>query len=177
MPLKGLSGMSRKRKIDITDFSKIVSMSNVGGIRAVISCDGIVELEKTVNDKVRKRIDEAIGHGLENIADGWIVEGEFKEDRFYVYYVIDDNKKFLNIDDTIAWASIMGYSMAPIKDRCKPQDIKEMSNVEIRNEREFSFKERLNNILEVLPSGRIRKPSWKERLSEAMIREDFSENF
>lgn len=169
--------MSLKRKIDITDFSKIVSMSNIGGIRAVISCDGIVELEKTVSSNLRKRIEVAIGHGLENIADGWIVEGEFKEDRFYVYYVIDENKRFLDIDDTIAWASIMGYSMAPIKDRCKPEDIKEMSNVEIRNEREFSVNERLNNILEVLPSGKIRKPTWRERLYEAMIREEFLEKF
>lgn len=167
--------MSRKRKIDITDFSKIVSMSNMGGIRAVISSDGIVEIEKTVNKNLKRKINDAIEHGLENIADGWIVEGEFKEDRFYVYYVIDDNKRFLDIDDTIAWASIMGYPMAPIKDRCNLQDMKILSNVEIRNEKEFSVSERLNNVFEVLPSGKIRKPSWRERLSEALIREDFLE--
>lgn len=155
------------KKKNKTDFSKTVSLSGINGVKTVIASTGIIATEKEISDKMRSRIHEAIKDGLDNIADGWAVEGEYKDNRFYVYFVINDKDKILNVDDTIAWASIMGYGIAPIQ-RGKPEDLVKNSNVQIRNEKEFSIKERLSNVLEVLPSGNTRKPSWRERIQDAL---------
>lgn len=159
--------MKLKKLIKENTLKHQILMSRINGIRAIISCEGIVETEGKISTKARERVNAIIEDGLENIAEGWAVEGECKDDLFYVYYIIDEFNKVLNVEDTIAWTSIMGYKMAPIK-RTVDDKLKDFKDVHIRSAKEFALNERLSNALEILPSGREKRGGWRARVSDAL---------
>jgi hypothetical protein len=150
---------------EISPKRKMVSMIKIGGIRALISTNGIIDLERKTNKLLKQKIEDSINDGLENIPENWTVEGEYQDGMFYVYYIKDEDK-ILDIDDTIAWSKIMGYSMAPLKERNLFENIKNISSEELRPENSFKKCEYSNSIKEFCINGKHRKINWRKRVLE-----------
>ena len=99
-----------KEKNKIMPNQNVVYVFSVGGIRALINTNGIIDSNKVIPITTKKKIEKILKPGLENILDGWVIDGEFKNDTFYVKCIRDDNGKILDIYDTIDWVNIMGFT-------------------------------------------------------------------
>ena len=95
---------------------------------------------------------------MENILDGWLVEGEFKDDMFYVKCIRDDNGKVLDIYETRDWARIMGFNTSFSVAREKFKDIDK--RFDVRPESSFSA-----DNYKCMTTG---KGSWRKRVIEEM---------
>ena len=140
----------------------VVTMISVGGIRAIINTKGIVDLSKAIPEAKRKKIEKILEPGLENILDGWLVEGEFKDDTFYVKCIRDDNGKVLDIYDTRDWAMIMGFNTSLLSmSKRKFKDVDK--RLDIRPEASFD-----SEYYENMTTG---KGSWRKKVIEVMNNE------
>lgn len=138
-----------------------VTLISVGGIRAIINTNGIIDTNKMIPETKKKKIEKILEPGLENILDGWTVEGEFKDDIFYVNYIKDDTGKILDIYETKDWASIMGFSMIFPNKKEKFKDINKNSN--IRPESSFMADEYYE-----MTTG---KKTWRKKVKDIMCNE------
>lgn len=125
-----------KEKSKILPNKNFVSLISVGGIKAIISTKGIIDTNKMIPDTTKRKIEKSISCGLENILDNWLVEGEFKNDTFYVKYIRDDSGKILDIYETKEWANIMGFPTSISEKKEKFKDIRKSG--ETRPESSFS---------------------------------------
>lgn len=146
--------------------ARVVSFYKTRGINVMLSSDGVIATDANVSESVKRKLDETIREGLENILEGWIIEGIFIKDTFYVKYIVDESKKCLGIDETISWAKIIGYSVNPIKRRCCLGEIKDAKKEEIRPELDFDNRKRGNLVLEFMSSGKEIKKTWREKIQE-----------
>jgi hypothetical protein len=137
---------------------KVVTIISVGGIKAIINTNGIVDISKAIPESTRKKIEKTLNPGMENILDGWLVEGEFKDDSFYVKCIRDDNGKVLDIYETRDWAMIMGFNTSFSVAREKFKDIDK--RFDIRPEASFSAENYGD-----MTTG---KGSWRKKVIEAM---------
>lgn len=140
---------------------KVVTMISVGGIKAIINTNGIVDISKAIPESTRKKIEKTLNPGMENILDGWLVEGEFKDDSFYVKCIRDDNGKVLDIYETRDWAMIMGFNTSFSVAREKFKDIDK--RFDIRPEASFNAENYGD-----MTTG---KGSWRKKVIEAMNNE------
>ena len=88
---------------------KNVEVIRVGGIRALVSCNGIIRTNRSISKKMQDEFSSIVDRGKENILDGWVVDGEYKNGCFYVNNIFDENCNLLCIEDTIGWAKIMEF--------------------------------------------------------------------
>lgn len=146
-----------KKQSKILPNQNVVSFLSVGGIRAIINTDGIIETSKAIPETTREKIEKVLKPGLENILDGWFVEGEFKNDMFYVKYIRDDSGRVLDIYETKDWANIMGFTVLMNK-KSKFKDINK--NIEARPESSFMARDYDN-----MTTGRS---GWRKKVIEAM---------
>lgn len=137
---------------------KVVTMISVGGVKAIINTNGIVDISKAIPESTRKKIEKVLTPGMENILDGWLVEGEFKDDIFYVKCIRDDNGKVLDIYETRDWARIMGFNTSFSAAREKFKDIDK--RFDVRPESSFSA-----DNYKCMTTG---KGSWRKRVIEEM---------
>ena len=137
---------------------KVVTMISVGGVKAIINTNGIVDISKAIPESTRKKIEKVLTPGMENILDGWLVEGEFKDDIFYVKCIRDDNGKVLDIYETRDWAMIMGFNTSFSVAREKFKDIDK--RFDVRPESSFSA-----DNYKCMTTG---KGSWRKRVIEEM---------
>ena len=150
--------MNKNQSNKILPNQNAVTLISVGGIRALINTHGIIDTNKMIPETKKKKIEETLAPGLENILDGWMVEGEFKDDIFYVNYIKDDTGKILDIYDTKDWASIMGFSMLLPEKKEKFKDMNKSMN--IRPESSF-----MANDYYEMTTGR---GSWRKRVKDIM---------
>ena len=136
----------------------VVTMISVGGIKAIISTKGIVDLNKAIPEAKRKKIEKILEPGLENILEGGLVEGEFKNNSFYVKCIRDNNGKILDIYETKDWAMIMGFntSLSMSKRKFKDAD----KRFDVRPESSFN-----SEYYRDMTTG---KGSWRRKVAEAM---------
>jgi hypothetical protein len=139
----------------------VVTILSVGGIRAVINTKGIIETNKTIPWSTRKKIEKFLEPGLENILDGWLVEGEIKNDIFYVKYIINEQGKVLDIYETKDWADIMGFMISFSNEKHKFKDMDK--SVDVRPESSFGFEH-----YDSMTTGR---DGWRKRVIEAVNNE------
>lgn len=137
----------------------VVTMISIGGIKAIINTKGIVDVNKAIPETKRKKIEKILEPGLENILDGWLVEGEFKDDVFYVKCIRDDNGKVLDIYETRDWAMIMGFDTSLLMSaKSKFRDIDK--RLEVRPESSFN-----SAYYGDMTTG---KGGWRKRVIEEM---------
>lgn len=153
--------MNKKKNNHILPNQNAVVLISVGGIRAIINTNGIIDTDKMIPDTIRKKIENTLSPCLENILEGWKVEGEFKNDVFYVNYIIDDSGKVLDIYDTKDWAGIMGFSMIMPEKKDKFKNINK--NFNIRPESSFMASDYEN-----MTTG---KGGWRKRIKEVICNE------
>ena len=149
-----------KEKNKIMPNQNVVYVFSVGGIRALINTNGIIDSNKVIPITTKKKIEKILKPGLENILDGWVVDGEFKNDTFYVKCIIDDNGKILDIYDTIDWVNIMGFTPSFHNKKIKFKDIEGRKG--LRPECSFygyDYESMTKN---------IHSKSWRKRVSEEM---------
>ena len=139
---------------------KEVCLLKIGGVKAVISSKGIVGTNKKISKTIREQINETIKGSLDNILDGWTVEGEYKDGAFYVTYIKNDEGKFFNAEETMQWAKIMELSCSPV---CQ-NTTKNFSGY-IRPEKEF-YENQRKNVIKEFTNGKRIMPKWKEKLYE-----------
>lgn len=139
----------------------VVTLISVGGIRAIINTNGIIDTNKVIPESTKKKLEKVLEPGLENILDGWFLEGEIKNDTFYIEYIVDDNGKVLDIHETRDWAGIMGFTtlFSDKKDKFKNID----KRFDIRPESSFN-----SDCYNTMTTGR---GSWRKRVIEAMNNE------
>lgn len=150
--------MNKKKSNHISPNQNVVSVFKVGGIKAIINTNGVLETNKSIPETTKKRIEKTLKNGLENILDGWLVEGEFKNDTFYVNYIRDDSGKVLDVHDTKDWANIMGFAMIIPDDVSKFKDANKRRD--IRPESSFMASDYEN-----MTTG---KSGWRNRVIEVM---------
>jgi hypothetical protein len=136
----------------------VVTLLSVGGIRAIINTKGIIETSRAIPESTKKKIEKFLEPGLENILDGWIVEGEIKNNIFYVKYIVNENGKVLDIYETIDWAGIMGFMTLFSDRKYKFKNIDK--RLDVRPEASFNAK-----YYENMTTG---KGGWRKRVIEEM---------
>lgn len=136
----------------------VVTLLSVGGIRAVINTNGIIDTNKTIPESTKKKLEKVLEPGLENILDGWLVEGEIKDDTFYVKCIVNEDGKVLDIYETKDWAGIMGFMtlFSDKKDKFKNID----KRFDVRPESSFRA--------EYYDNMTTGKGGWRKKVMEAI---------
>lgn len=149
-------------KNNINDFIVKTYYEHIDGIRTIISSTGLVDTDKKISSKAKEKILEAVSKSFENIPDGWFVEGEYKNNNFYVLYIINDKKEILDIEETVEWSKIFELCSPPHKNRIVG-DIEKLKNIEIRPTRKFN---EINLIKNFDKRGIETKRNWRTRVKE-----------
>jgi hypothetical protein len=136
----------------------VVTLLSVGGIRAIINTNGIVETNKSIPESTKKKLEKFLEPGLENILEGWVVEGEIKDNTFYVKYIVDENGKVLDIYETKDWAGIMGFMTLFSNEKYKFKNIDK--RYDIRPESSFMAESYYG-----MTTGR---GGWRDKVMEAI---------
>lgn len=147
-----------KEKSKISQNQKFVSMLSVGGISAIITTNGIIDSNRKLTPEFKKRIEEELSDGLENILDGWMVEGEYRDGAFFVRYIRDDNGKILDIYETKEWAGIMNFGTIGFSGKCLYKDMDKKIKC-ARPESSFNVSDMRDFITD-------KNKSWRKRILE-----------
>lgn len=144
-----------------------VSYRQLKGIRCLISSSGIIDIENKATENAKRKILEIVSRSFENIPKEWYVEGEFKNNNFYVLHVINEKKEILDIDETIQWAGIFELCKPPLKKRFINRGIETFKNEEVRPEKKFTKMERIK---EFNSDGKENRKNWRKKVNEIFNR-------
>ena len=148
---------------NIDDFVVKTYYEPINGIRMVISSCGLIDVNKKISQKAREEILKNISKSFENIPENWLIEGEYKNDNFYVLYIRNDKKEILDVDETIEWAKIFEFCSPPVKNKLCINGIEKFKNMEIRPRNKF---DKLEMIKQFGNNGKEKNVNWRLKVKE-----------
>ena len=126
-----------------------------------IACN--IDVNKKISQKAREEILKNISKSFENIPENWLIEGEYKNDNFYVLYIRNDKKEILDVDETIEWAKIFEFCSPPVKNKLCINGIEKFKNMEIRPRNKF---DKLEMIKQFGNNGKEKNINWRLKVKE-----------